>query len=79
MSGNNKNCHVSRGCRSPLVKGVMKLEKDEVWILSYFILLTMCGCVFLGHEAARIIHKMDREMANSKLVACNRILTGVNQ
>lgn len=56
-----------------------KTDSDYFWIILYGWILTIFGAVFAGHEVAIMKHKIDRDVANAKLQACNRIITGVTK
>lgn len=51
-------------------------SKDIFWIAIYCWIITLFGAVFMGHEIAVMNHRMDQDSANSKLMSCNRILSG---
>jgi hypothetical protein len=56
------------------------MKDDTKWILAYAWILSLIGAVFAGHETARIVHGMDREIIalkqNEQLQNCHRIKTG---
>jgi hypothetical protein len=48
----------------------MKFLIFGIWILS------VIGSAFFGHEAALMLHRIDKEVANIKLQNCHQALVG---